>query len=107
MTKYAKKNTRTTIIEMKARSGKPRHVIFKSFEGVTEFEETMPGFHEPGWASWCAFRLLPPVILFDFERELAKLFEEFKKGDRKWILYNEEKRILFHRFLMQPVSKRK
>lgn len=101
MTKFSKK-TRTTIVAMKARNGEPKHVLFTSFEGTVDYEEKMPGFHEPQWASWCAFRLLHPNMLHEFETEIRKLFEEYKRGERKWITYNEEKRAVLQRYLNMP-----
>lgn len=104
MTKFAKK-TRTTI-EIEGRGAK-RKVLFTSFEGTVDYTEQMPGFHEPGWASWCAFRLLHPVALDSFETELRALFEEYKQGERKWITYNEEKRVVLARYLQQGYEPRK
>ncbi|MBI1316380.1 hypothetical protein GC167_05910, partial [bacterium] len=96
MVKFAKQ-TRTTI-EIEGR-GKMRRVLFTSYDGMVDYTETMVGFHEPGWASWCAFRLLHPVAHHEFETEVRALFESYKKGDRKWITYNEEKRALLHKYL--------
>lgn len=77
-------------------------VIFTSYEGTVDYEERMVGFHEPGWASWCAFRLLHPVVLHEFETQLRHLFEEYKRGERKWITYNEDKRVLLAQYLNRP-----
>lgn len=101
MTKFSK-NTRTTIVATKVRDGAYEHVLFKSQEGTVAYEEKMPGFHEPQWASWCAFRLLHPNRLHAFEAEIRKLFEEYKKGKHKWAVYNEEKRAAFQRYLNMP-----
>lgn len=103
MTQFSKQ-TRTTIkVDVAHRIvGPSRRVTFTSYNAAVDYEEVMPGFHEPGWAAWCAFRLLHPVELHNFETEIRKLFEEYKRGDRKWVTYNEEKRVLLQRFLQQP-----
>lgn len=93
------KNTRTTI-RIEGPSQRQR-VIFLSFAGTVDHEETMPDFHSAGWASWCAFRLLHPVELNDFENELSALFALYKGGE-PWITYNEAKRALLQRYLSQP-----
>lgn len=100
MIKFAKQ-TRTTVKVEHVR-GMDRRVLFTSYDGTVDFDEYMPGHHEPGWASWCAFRLLHPVELHEFETEIRKLFEEYKQGDRKWITYNEEKRALLQKYLNMP-----
>lgn len=101
MIRFAKKSPTDITVEGR---GTKRAVIFTSYAGTVAHREAMPAFHQPGWASWCAFRLLHPAVLCDFEAELSALFEAFKKGDRKWIMYNEEKRALFQRYLAKPYA---
>lgn len=101
MEKFAK-HSGTTLIRTKARGGFSACVTFVSSVGVVSYSEKMPGFHEPGWASWCALRLLHPVALHYFENEIRQLFEFYKSGERNWITYNEEKRALLARYLQSP-----
>lgn len=104
--KFAKQ-TRTEIVLLKARNGKPARIVVTSYEGTIDFEETAPGFHSPGWASWWALRLLHPVVLHDFETEIRGLFEAYKRGERQWITYNEEKRALLQDYLSRPYDPKK
>lgn len=87
--------------------GPRQRVMFTSYEGAIDYDEQMPGFHEPGWASWCAFRLLHPTRLCEFENEIRALFEQYKQCARTWFTYNEEKRALLQRYLSQPYDPKK
>lgn len=81
--------------------------MFTSHSGTVRFDETMPSFSSPGWAAWVAFRMLHPAVLLDFERDLQKLFDDYKVGSKKWLLYNEEKRMLLQRYMTQPYDPKK
>lgn len=100
MVKFAK-NTRTSVDT----SG-PR-VTFTSFDGAIDYTEFMPAFHEAGWAAWCAFRLLHPLAHHYFERDMRELFESYKRGERQWVTYNEEKRVLLQKYLTRPYEPKK
>lgn len=86
-----------------------RDVLVVSYDGVIDYEEIAPAFHETYWAAWWAFRLLHPDKHVHFEIELRKMFEDFKKtgSARKWASYNDEKRLLLERYLRQPYSSKK
>lgn len=96
-----------TEIRVENKRGMDKRVIFTSYDGASSFEEEMIGTHEAGWASWCAFRLLHPAVLCDFEKELRDLFDEYKRGERKWGTYNDEKRLLLRRYLEMPYAPKK
>lgn len=96
MQKFAKKTRTTITIE------KPGVYLVKSYDGMVDHDEYAPGFNQPQWAAWWAFRLLHPERLFHFDNELRELFGSFKKGERKWITYNEEKRGVLARYLREP-----
>lgn len=97
MTKFAKQSG--TTIESRG-AGDRRHVLFTSHEGNASYTEPMPAFHEPGWAAWCALRLLHVNALHRFEIELQALFDSYKKATtRTWATYNDEKRVLLRSYL--------
>ena len=79
-----------------------KDIVVCSFDGLVEYTELAPSFHAAEWASWWGFRLLHPDRLIHFDTELRKLFEDYKKGQRKWATYNEEKRVILARYLNEP-----
>ena len=64
-----------------------------------KLSEIAPKFHEPTWAAWWAFRVLHPDREADFDDEMRALFEEYKKGRRRWANYNHEKRRILAKYL--------
>ena len=103
--KFARKTPKTTVEVVG--TGKRRRIEVVSFDGMVDFNESPPSFHDTGWALWWGFRLLHPHKLADFDTQLRELFESFKRGERPWVTYNEEKRALLARYLKEPYDKRR
>lgn len=79
-------------------------VIFSTVagRGRPTYTEEMPGMSSAYWASWCAFRLLHPVYIDEFDDEVDNLFEAYKKSKSTWKEYTAAKRALLRAYLSLP-----
>lgn len=78
--------------------------VSQSGPGKPGYEEIMPSINAPHWVSWCALRLLPPEALCDFETEVDRLFDSYKKGAKTWAEYSDDKKALLLKYLTVPLK---